>query len=436
MAMFGMKKNKPSEGSDLILAYLEEAQRLRVPLTILDHHSREVPAALTSVMEDKIAVAPQGTLMGERGATFRLLFILDGLRFKATTRLIEIRPGSALLEVPSDLALAERRKKPRARLNAREGATVTALTGLFDGVGINGSVENISETGLCIRVDRAMDVKTQRKMHLSGNLLDVGQPFMVIKLSKLPKCPTIELAGTVAYVDARQGVLIGVLFEPGKDGLLAPIRSLVSSRTSAIPAQVPPKARRQVDPDREAEGSSPSGSSRKPSQGIELPPEPPARAPEPAPQIPAPAPLVEPEAPAPADDRSQALLRVKKRSRTLLLAMPPGPAREEVAAFLIQDGYGRVLSVDTLTELLSQIERPDLHLILVDGGVAELQGLALASLLRRAMEDAMPPVILAETEVDAELVLGAQETGVAQILVKPYELDADFRHLVEEHLGL
>jgi hypothetical protein len=38
--------------------------------------------------------------------------------------------------------------------------------------------------------------------------------------------------------------------------------------------------------------------------------------------------------------------------------------------------------------------------------------------------------------VDSELVLGAQETGVAQILVKPYGLDPDFLHMIEGHLGI
>jgi DNA-binding response OmpR family regulator len=116
--------------------------------------------------------------------------------------------------------------------------------------------------------------------------------------------------------------------------------------------------------------------------------------------------------------------------------MPKGPDRETLAGFLTEDGYGRVLSAETLTDLLEQVERPGIHLILVDGGVAELQGLALASLLRHRLEDEMPPVILAETSVDADLVLGAQETGVAQILVKPYDLDVDFRHMLEEHLGI
>jgi DNA-binding response OmpR family regulator len=136
------------------------------------------------------------------------------------------------------------------------------------------------------------------------------------------------------------------------------------------------------------------------------------------------------------DHRSQAILRMKKRTRGILLALPAGPEREALASFLGQDGYGRVPCADTLTDLLEQLDRPGLHLIFVDGGVAELQGLALASLLRHRMGDELPPVILAEDSVDADLVLGAQETGVAQILVKPYDLDQDFLHMIEGHLGI
>ena len=186
MAMFGLKKSRPSEGSELVLAYLEDAQRVRAAMTIVDGRQREVPATLASVLEDRVTLATQAPLTVEKGAEVSLVFVLDGLRFKTSAKILDTKPGTTALELPSSISLAERRKKPRARLNAREGATVTALTGLFDGVGLNGSIENVSETGICIRVDRAMDVKTQRKMHMGANILPVGQPFMLIKLTKLP----------------------------------------------------------------------------------------------------------------------------------------------------------------------------------------------------------------------------------------------------------
>jgi CheY-like chemotaxis protein len=434
MAMFGKKKSQPSEGSELVLAYFEEVLRIRGTLTLLDAHGRGVQATLTSVSEERVGLSLQGPLLAEKGATASLVFLLDGLRFKSATKLLELKPASAVVELPAAISLAERRRKPRARLNAREGATAIVLTGLFDGVGINGTIENISETGVCIRVDKAMEVKTQRKMHLGANLLPVGQPLMLVKLSKLPKCPTLELEGTVAFLDSGNGLLLGIAFETGKESLLAPVRSLVASRTAAIPTSVPPKTRRQPEAEREEEAPLDHTPQKKEPEPVVAPRQ--ESVPELLPESVTVAPTPVPEPPAPLDDRALAFLRMKKRTRALLLAMPAGPDRDAVAAYLAEDGYGRVLFADTLTGLLELVDRPGISLILVDDGVAELKGLALTSLLRNRLQDWMPPVILAEGSVDAELVLGAQETGVAQILVKPYELDRDFLRMLEEHLGI
>ena len=439
MALFGSKKNKPSEGAELVLAYLEDAQRVRTPFTLTDPRGRETTASLVSVLEEKVVLGTPAALPLDKGATLTLTFILDGLRLRATTRLLETRAGSTTVELPSELALAERRRRPRARMNPREGATVTALTGLFDGVGITGTLENLGETGLCMRVDRALEVKTQRKMHLGPNLLQVGQPLMLVKLAKVPKCPPLELAGTVAHLDASQGLVVGITFEPGKEALLAPIRALVASRAGALPTALPPKARRSAEP--AVRDEDPPG--HRATAPAPRDPEPPARpAPEPPPPAapavaPAPAPPVPETPPAPVvDERAQALLRVKKRARGILLAMAAGPEREALAAFLQADGYGRVVCAETLTELLAATARPGIHLALVDGGVAELRGLALAAFLSQGHEEDHPRVILAEGAVDAALVLGAREAGVAQILVKPYALDAELQRTIEEHLGI
>ena len=437
MAMFGTKKTKPSEGSDLVLAYLEDAQRVRAALVVFDAKGRETPASLVAVTEERVTLSVQERVLADKGDSVTLLFHLDGLRFKTSSRTQESKAGTLTLDLPAAIDLAERRKNPRARLNQREGATAIALTGLFDGIGLTGTIDNISGSGMCLKVGRAMNVKTQGPMHLGTNLLSVGQVFLLMKLSKLPKCPLIELAGTATHVASEGGLLsVGIAFEPGKDSLLAPIRSLVSSRSNSIPTSVPPKARRSQEAPREEEPAIELAAAHPPARK-----DPPA-APEP---VTAPAPVAAPppepvhpsegaEAAPEAHHRGGALLRVKKRTRNLLLAMPEGPEREALAGFLAADGYGQVLAVAALTELLDALDRA--QLVFVDGGVAEIQGLALASLLRRKLQDDMPPVILAEDTVDSELVLGAQETGVAQILVKPYSLDADFLRMLEEHLGI
>ncbi len=434
MAMFGMKKTKPSEGSELVLAYLEDAQRVRATMFALDPKGRETPASLVAVTEERVTLAIQGRVMAEKGESISLIFYLDGLRLKATGRLQEAKAGTLLLDLPATIQLAERRKKPRARLNQREGATAIALTGLFEGIGLTGTIDNISEGGMCLKVGRAMNVKTQGPMHLGPNLLSVGEVFMLIKLSKLPKCPLLELGGTATHVASEGGILsVGIAFEAGKDSLLGPVKALVSSRSGNIPTSVPPKARRSQEA-----APKPMESSVE----LALPRPVPKKEPEVVPDpVPAPAPaLSQPTqgheaVPAPeAPSRGTALLRVKKRTRSLVLAMEEGPERDTLAAFLLADGYGQVLVAATLTELLELLDRA--QFIFVDGGVAEVQGLALASLLRQRLEEDMPPVILAETTVDSELVLGAHEVGVAQILVKPYGLDSDFLRMIEEHLGI
>jgi CheY-like chemotaxis protein len=438
MAMFGMKKTKPTEGSELVLAYLEEAQRVRATLFALDPKARETPASLVAVTEERITLALQGRVVAEKGEPIGLLLYLDGLRLKATGRLQETKAGSLIMDLPTGIELAERRKKSRARLNQREGATAIALTGLFEGIGLTGTIDNISEGGMCLKVSRAMNVKTQGPMHLGANLVSVGEVFMLIKLSKLPKCPLIEVGGTVTHVASEGGTLsVGIAFEPEKESLLGPVKALVSSRTSPLPAAVPPKARRVQEaapkPTETAiELASPRPVTSKEPEGSQAPVVTlaPVEVPAPEPQVPAAQASQAPEAPG----RGTALLRVKKRTRNLVVAMPEGADRDALTAFLAADGYGQVQPVATLTELLEFLDRA--QLVFVDGGVAEVQGLALASLLRHRLEEDMPPVILAEATVDSELVLGAHETGVAQILVKPYELDHNFLRMIEEHLGI
>lgn len=436
MAMFGLKKSKPSEGSELVLAYLEDAQRVRATVFAVDPKGREIPASLVVVTEERVTLGLQGRIMAEKGEPIGLLFYLDGLRLKATGRLQELKTGTLVMELPTTIALAERRKKPRARLNQREGATAIALTGLFEGIGLTGAIDNISEGGMCLKVGRAMNVKTQGPMHMGPNLLSVGEVFMVIKLNKLPKCPLIEVGGIATHVASEgAGLSVGITFEAGKESILGPVKSMVASRAGSIPTAVPPKARRP-QPKAEPAESSIELAPPRPVQKKEpepAPAPPPAAAPEPPPAAPAPVPAVSLPQPDSAN-RGSALYRMKKRTRGVLLAMPEGPDREALLGFLTADGYGKVRVAATLTELLDQLD--EVQLVFVDEGVAELQGLALASFLRQRLDDEQTPVVLAEASVDASLVLGAQEVGVAQVLVKPYGLDAEFLQMIEGHLGI
>ena len=430
---FGKDKGE-SGGSDLAMAYLEDAQAKRTPLTLVDPKGRELPAQIQSLLEDRVGLTASGLMPVEKGDKFSLILVHDGLRLQLKLRAHELKNGVLQVAPPSEIELAERRKKPRARLNLKEGATGTLLTSLFEGTGVTGVLESISEGGFRLKVDKAMELKTERKLHIAPNLLPAGTVLMMIKLSKLPKAPNLEVDGKVLYVQMDGPLLyLGVGFSSDQ----AALKGLVASRASAIPTSVPPKARRSLERPREEEAEEPEAEARRPrspepAAAPQAPPEAKAEAPAAAPS-PAPA----PEAPAdPKVDRAAALSTLKRRNRGILLAMEDSPERDWLGTFLQEQGYQRIHLAATLTELLQALEQPGLSLVLIDGGVAELKGMELADFLRQSQGERKPPILLAQENMSAVIVLAARRSGVDQLLVKPYELDPALTTMVDGLIGL
>ncbi len=437
--LFGKDKGEGGS-SDLVLAYLEEAQRLRASMVLMDPKSRELNVHIQSVGEERVGLQAQGLLPVEKGDKFTLLLNMDGSRFRMKLRAIEMKNGTLQVEVPTEIELAERRKRPRARLNAKEGATATALTGLFEGTGVTGTPENISEQGVRIRVEKAMEIKSERKLHPALALMPVGTQLMLIKLSKLPKAPNLEIEGKVVGVAMDGNTLcLNIAF----NGVHTSLRNLVASRSSAPPTSVPQKNRRK--PEQEPR-ERPSHEHHEPERART--PEPakvatPAAAAAPTPTAAAPAAAVPvpaevaPEAAADRNgDRANALSALKKRTRAILIAMEDHPDRDWLQAFLEEEGYQRIHLASTLTQVLEGLDQPGLSLIIIDGGVAEIKGIELADFLKNRLGESKPPIILAQETVQTVLVLAARRAGVDEILVKPYDHDETLASKIETLLGL
>jgi CheY-like chemotaxis protein len=431
--LFG-KGSEDRGDSDLPLAYLEDAQAKRTPLTLIDPKGRELPATVQAVLEDRVSFSASGLMPVEKGDKFTVVMVHDGLRLRIKLRAYEIKNGVLQVAPPTEIELAERRKKPRARLSAKEGATGTALTGLFDGIGATGSVENISESGFRLKVEKAMEIKGERKLHPSVSLMTPGTPLMMVKLSKLPKAPNLEIDGKVTYAQMDGATLyLGIAFSNEQGAL----KGLVSSRTTALPSSVPPKARRQPEKPREPEPPRPEA---RPEPKAEAAPAPSAPA---APVAAAPASAAA-EAPSPAPggngeakpDRSAALSNLKKRTRAILVAMEDHPDRDWLQSFLNDQGYQRVFLCGTLTQVMEALEQPGISLVLIDGGVAELKGMELADFLKQRLGDGKPPVLLAAETVQTVMVLAAKRAGVDQILVKPYDHDDNLSAMIDGLVGL
>ncbi len=440
MALFGFGKDRKEAGavSESVLAYLEEAQRTRAPFTLAGPRRTEVQATLLGIDEAAGTLHFQAAAVPpvDKGARVEFLFIQDGLRVGGSGTVADVRATQVLVGLPEALELKERRSQPRARLNPKEGATLTALTGLFEGVGITGVVENLSEGGARVRVEKALNLKGEKRLPLSAILVPAGQPFMLVKLNHAPKCPGVmELEGRAVFLDQNAGGLVmGIAFDPPRVDVATALRGLVASRTVPIPAALPPKARRKPEaapvelglagggPEEHRPAGAPPKGSKEPDPAHE----------EPRPADPGPSGTVAAAAPAQADApeappaaRHEAILRLRKRSRAVVALAPTPACADQMKAFLRDQGFGRVLVTTDRTELQAHLQQPNLAVLFLDGSLGTLDALQLVNDLRSSLP-ALPPIILAVEEASTSLVLAARRHGVAQVLVKPYALDAAF----------
>ncbi|WP_306598550.1 hypothetical protein [Geothrix sp. 21YS21S-2] len=440
MAIFGFGKDKKDGGGsqELVLAYLEDAQRVRAPFTLSGPRKAEVSAILQGIDESEGTATFQttGPLIAEKGNAVELIFIQEGLRIGGSARLLETRSGVAVLELPDALELKERRGAPRARLNPKEGATITALTGLFDGVGITGVIENISETGARVRVEKGMAIKGEKRLPLGTALVPVGQPFMLIKLNKLPKCPAaMELEGKAVYLDAGGGGLtMGFSFSRPKADVAAALRGLVASRTSSVPSSLPAKSRRK------AEAAASGALADEPLVRPRPPEEPRPRPVEAKPEAPKAEAPKAPEPPPPEEEaqpaaKSDSLVRLKKRSRAVVALSRTAAFDDILRSFLQEDGYGRVLTTTFPEEVFELLRQPNLGVLLLDGNMSVVESLEFVKRLQGACED-LPPIVLAAEDISTAIVLAARRNGVAQLVVRPYALDATFSALLSEQVTL
>lgn len=419
MSLFGFGKEKALEqAGTLVLAYLEDALRVKSPF-LLKSGKNGPSATLHSVNEDAgtFRLSPGGPLAAGKGELLEFILIHDGLRMGGTAPVVESRPGVLVLQLPEALVLKERRRSSRARFNLKEGATLNAFQDLFEGVGISGSLENVSESGFRVWVEKAISISTEKSLILGTTLVPPGQIFKVIRLTKIPKCPAlIETVGKAVYLAfTEEGLVMGFTFDKLSAEAAGALQGLITSRTSPIPNALPFKARR---PKKEVPTVSENSE-------VETP------------LNPAPGPKVQEAPPSseahPVPDRHAALLRLKKMSRTLVI-YSPASAIGLLRRFLTEHGFGRIQVTLTLESLLDELRRPNLGALFIDWDGSTEEAIELMKLLTHAFED-LPPVVLAARQVTESLVVQAGEAGMAHLMVKPYACDEALAALFDEQFS-
>lgn len=380
-----------------VLAYFELLKGWQVPI-ILETEGGVEAEGLVDVLDTArmrltltIRNAPAAGL-GPNDVV-KLYFGMEDARWMGSAIILHHRDNrrSFVMTFPKRLEPKDRRRAHRARHLA--GLTAVLRPSEFGEAAYQGSIVDLSEGGFQMRVERSRESLAE----VEGEL-EEGQELAVVRVSGLGN-GDLEASARLVHINRTTGgLLVGVRFRNLKGDKKRGLEAFLGPHIIEPPTELPPLSH----PSQLHLGATFS------------------------------APLDQ----VGGDLRSDALIRLKKRGRTLLVAMEPGSGREELLAYLTEAGYGRVLLMSTLAEIMEIIASAlPIHAVIIDGGVEEMKGLELASFVHHAREGERFPILLAESGPTGHKALMARRAGVSQVLQRPY-LTEEFLTLLEEELDL
>ncbi len=437
MAWFDVfKKPTPTDTApglrdpEQILAYLECLFRLGSELLMhLPGDSlAPCPVVLDEISEGKgtftIRLRKQPAREPGKGMPTEFWFNLDGLRFLARAECVG-RPSPLKNEfrLPECISHAERRGGGRVRFNLREKAQVLALESLFEGTGLSGQLLNLGRGGCAFRVEKAIDIRSDKKLTPSASLVRPGREVGLIRLKEIPKVPLMDLAGVVSHGETRsEGLVVGLAFSSlkGHDAL-AVDRLLVARVPKVVPGFT--WKRRQSEPDLPERGSAAVGAAPE----TVAPPEPPPVAAEPPP-IPEPPPIVLSEA------ETQRLLR--RCSRQILLVMEDNLEREFLAAWLRSEGFSGIQGAWGWLPALHKARNETLDLILMNQQVGPNTALEILDSMRGNRLADQARVVVLKKQEDVRLTLAAKAGRLVLVPAEPLDLKEVLLPCLEGLLGL
>ena len=355
-----------------ILAYLEEISRLRTQVQLWLNREDLLPAnakvELVGEETGTFTVSLQRALPGDLDPRFpiELLFPLDGMRFRCPVRFKE-RGGylKAIFKLPECVYHAERREKLRTRFGQRESANVTVLENLFEGHGATGKLINLSLEGLCMRLEKALSIRENRRLAITTGIFRPKQELMVVRLLDLPRAPLVECSGRVTHLEeGPEGVSLGVHLE-GLGTLEAQILHQVMAHRIPTFARGFPQKRRRSELDLEAPGR------QEPSD--ETPPQP----------LPDPVEVESIDTDRATEGAPDRLNRMKKRGRRILLIQIDDLDRAILAGTLLVDGFSQVKEARSFTEALRWVREGAMDLILIEQQLGTMSAQQLLEQLRK-----------------------------------------------------
>jgi hypothetical protein len=396
-----------------ILAYLECLFRLGSEL--LMHLPGDTlapyPVVLDQISEGKgtftIRLRKQPPREPGKGMPTEFWFNLDGLRFLARAECLG-RPSPLKNEfrLPECISHAERRGGGRARFNLRERTQVLALESIFEGTGLSGKLLNLGRGGCAFRVEKAIDVRTDKKLAPSTSLVRPGKELGLIRLKEIPNIPLLDLRGVVSHCETRsEGLVVGLAFTSLNGSEAQAIDRLLVAR---VPKVVPGFTwkRRRAEEDPPEEGSAEVGVA--PESAVP---------PEPSPVEEEPAPPPEPPAKVLSEAETQRLLR--RCSRQILLVVEGDLEREFLAARLRAEGFRGIHEARGWLPAAHKTRKVALDLILMNQQVGPNSALEIIDSLRgNGLADEVRVVVLKQQE-DVRLTLASKAGKLVLMPAQP-----------------
>lgn len=434
---FANRKGSPEEEASLqdpeqILAYLEELYRVRTILTTRLEEGSELTfaARIEQVNELKgtftISLENRPSQEPKPGTPIHFLFTLDGLRFQTQARFLA-RGGYMQSEfaLPEAIQQAERRAEPRIRFNRRENTRALALERLADGIAISGPIINLGLGGICLRVDRVVDIAHDRRIKARADLFKTNTPLALLRLQDLPQSPNLEGTGTIRQVETRgESIYLGIELAPLGAAEYQAIAKVITQKRPVGGPRFPFKRRRgEVDPtlDESLEESEPDP------------------APEDLEPIPDPDLTLEegrsqhPKAVSPETDRKTLL---RRRARQILLVASDELERAMLKGTLFVDGYRNIHEASGLGETMDIARHHRLDVIILEQQIGPYSAMGIVQHLRIAGLLDPAKVVILKTREDIKLRM-AEKGGTIHLTVShPVDFDGILKPELERILGL
>lgn len=307
------------------------------------------------------------------GQTVEIALAYQGQRYVGISRIqLKLDNTHLVLDMPLRMSPRERRAAVRQAIRPT-GSTRATLKLSMQGPLLSGPLLDLSSGGFSMLLERVMDLEGRQR-------LDPRQ----LKLEKDQAIASVEISGIRNDNIEASGLLRDL--EQGPDGLILRIQFRSMMRVDrdfiAVWAMMPDTS--ELD------------------------------------EVPAP--------PQGGTDRRQALLKLKKKLRGLLLIQKPSPERAALVQHLAQEGYGFIRQAGTLREVADAFSGAPIHGILLCGDLEDASLEALIGFVHFARNlETGPLIVLLENQAELEEAYW-KKFGADHMIWRPFTLP----HLSEQ----